>query len=507
MRICSHSTTRLVPRSLAALALSACGPGDPPPFARPAPAGVVRWQAAATRLGVPGMAIVVVARDGGSWQLAWGVRNTTTGQPVTPATQFYIASVTKPFLAQTVWHLAEQGALQLDAPVASYLPRFTLDDTALARRVTVRDLLAHRVGIARWPITFGEAYTGQMTDERFYRLLRTTTETGAFQYSNEHYTVLGRVVDAAGGTTWQAALQRTVLDPAGMSRTTTRAGRALADPNHATAYRIADGRLEPARTTKTDRTMHAAGGMYSTLADLASFLVTHLKRGRHRGGQKWRPHTLDSLASLQVQAEEQHPLVSNQRRIGWGLGWELRRLGDELLVVHGGSFEGASAHVSMLPGRGIGVAVLANVGAPGLWLAEAIVAEIYNEVLGLPTAHLVEKVVEIAAASRRDSVPGPAANGRPTRPVDQYVGRYEHPDWGRLELYLSDGELAARIGDLSLPLVWTGPDRFVAGWDHAGRFVISTAGAVTGVELGMPYPDVALFQRTGSSSTSAPPLP
>lgn len=308
-----------------------------------------RWVAAAESLGVPGLAIAVVSADGGVWFDTIGVRDMQRRLPVTPRTRFYIASCTKPFLALTVHLLVERGALDLDAPVRHYLPRFELADSQLTRTLTLRDLLAHRQGLESWPITFGEAFTGEMPDTRFYRLLRRVKPEHDFEYTNLHYTLAGRVIETVTGSSWKEAMQREVLTPAGMTRSTTSATNSYADRDVARPYRIRDGHTEAAHMTKTDRTTHAAGGLFSTTEDLARWLRVQLATGEIDGRRVWSEDVLRDLRQPQISVEEAHPLVPDQKRTAWGLGWEVRELAGHRMIVHGGHFEGAGAHMSFLP--------------------------------------------------------------------------------------------------------------------------------------------------------------
>lgn len=136
-----------------------------------------------------------------------------------------------------------------------------------------------------------------------------------------------------------------------------------------------------------------------------------------------------------------------------------------------------------------------------MFLLEGIAAEIYDQLLGVEAPRLVERVVEFSHAPREANRPdssflGPPRPGPPgpTRPLSAYVGRYSNEDWGTLDIRRDGEVVSARIGDLPLPIVWTAPDRFVAGWDHAGTFDMDD-GRVGRVRLGMPLPDTATFVR------------
>ena len=239
-----------------------------------------RWQDAMKDLGVPGMAVAVVSGGKMIMLEVFGVRDPQAGTPVTPETAFYIASSTKSFTAMGIMQLVEQGRVDLGEPVKKYLPRFELSDAELTKGLTIRDLLSHAKGIDSDPIVFLDAYTGQITDDLYYRHLRDADIAGKFAYNNVHYTLLGRVVHAVSGKPWQDYLGDHIFAPAGMSNATcyadqmySRADVAFPTVTHGTG-------LRRSRIRKTDRTMHAAGGMGTSINDLARWLLVNLNGGR-----------------------------------------------------------------------------------------------------------------------------------------------------------------------------------------------------------------------------------
>jgi CubicO group peptidase (beta-lactamase class C family) len=91
-----------------------------------------RWRTLMPEMGVPGMAVVVVENDRIIMQECLGIRDPQTKEPVTPNTLFFIAAGTKSLVAMTAAQLADQGKIDLDAPVKKYLPRFELANPDVA---------------------------------------------------------------------------------------------------------------------------------------------------------------------------------------------------------------------------------------------------------------------------------------------------------------------------------------------------------------------------------------
>ncbi|MBK6542397.1 MAG: serine hydrolase [Flavobacteriales bacterium] len=450
-----------------------------------------QWDSVLRRVHVPGM-VVGVVRGGELYVLPIGFRDAALSRPMTSTTPFYIASVTKVFTAQAVLQLAELGDLDLDAPVKKYLPRLQLQDTALTRTITVRDLLAHRKGLKHWPITLGEAYTGQMTEDRFYRLLPEATISGDFGYSNLHYTLLGRVIEAVTGTTWKEYLEANVFVPMDMSGTSCKA-KVLDGPEAALPAEFVDGALRTTIGRKTDRTFHAAGGMVSTAPDLLKWLRAHIGAKDVASGAPVAHHLAADMRSEQIAIPEDHPFIADQSRTGWGLGWMLREHRGREYVVHNGHFDGWAAHVSYLPADSVGVVVLVNSKNTGMWLTEVVAVQLYDRLLGLEPRNYTDTIPPWIFGPPPDTVAVDTAANLSLAPAT-YAGRYANDDRGEIEVDVQGDILTMRMGDLLLPLVWPGQDRFVAGGDHEGSFVVRN-GVIEAIDLGMPLPDKARFAR------------
>ena len=179
-----------------------------------------RWLANMDAFGVSGFAVAAVNADGIVYLDTFGYRDAARTQPITPDTYFYIASCTKTYTAAGVMTLVDAGKLKLDDRVKSWLPRLELPDAKLTDKLTIRDLLCHRHGINNGGIVFLDAYTGDITDDRFYDLLKQAEIAGRTDYTNVHFTIAGRVIQAASGQEWREYLRDHLFQPAGLSRTT-----------------------------------------------------------------------------------------------------------------------------------------------------------------------------------------------------------------------------------------------------------------------------------------------
>ncbi len=463
-----------------------------------------RWVEAMDGLGVPAFAVAVV-KDGRLYALdAMGPRDTETGAPIDGDTIFYIASITKTYLAAGIVALAEEGRIDLDAPVRSYLPLFALADEEATSTVTVRDLLCHRPGIDSGPIVYLDAYTGQITEDRYYRWLGRVTPSGSVQYSNVHFTLLGRVIEAVTGESWKDYLQQRIFEPAGMSRTTAYASRMYGDPNAAVPLILTANGWVPSRVRKTDRTMHAAGGMGTTARDAARWIELQFGGGSIDGATVLTEASVADMHAFQSKLEE--PRGRIRRREGFGLGWHRGTFRGRPYLTHGGGYVGAATHVSFLPEHGIGVVVFCNSQGPANGLIDIVSIDVYDRLLG-ETGHadLLPPYKERATQLRLRMLEPAASGANPvvaeeglSREPEAYVGVFTNADWGAVDVRLADRMLVGVIGDLSLTLHSTATDRFTAvataGLDFEGSFVVDGEGRVAAVQLGVDD-EVIVFDR------------
>lgn len=289
---------------------------------------------------VPSLSVGLV-RDGA---LAWSAgRGLVDGAPPTTDTQYRIGSVTKGLTAVLVLRLRDEGRLDLDDPLEEHLP-----GTALGDR-TVRELLAHAAGLAAEPPgEWWERAPGRPWEELAPTLPAegATGMRGRFHYSNPGYALLGRLVAAARGRPWYAVLRDEVLRPLGMTRTTYDAAAPHA-PGLA-VHPYAD--VVMPEVVQDLGAMAPAGQLWSTVADLArwaAFLAGDT-------GDVLAPDTLAEMRRPHVIADDA------EWQSGYGLGFQVLRVGGRRLVGHGGSVPGYLASVLVDVERRTGAVELAN---------------------------------------------------------------------------------------------------------------------------------------------------
>jgi CubicO group peptidase (beta-lactamase class C family) len=295
---------------------------------------------------LPGGSVTTIVRDGELEGIGVdGVANVETGEALTADSVFYVGSIAKQFVAACALLLADDGALDLDAPVGSIVE----DLPGWSDRVRVRHLVHHTSGLrdrdhsmfpgvptTGVPARSNEDELGQI---RAVEELASTPGT-AYRYTNRGYHLLGHVVARASGSTVANVAAERLFGPIGMRDTFFRDAPTALPPNAARGhFEAVDGNtyVEPA-------VFHAvgAGGLWTTVADLATWDAAFYDEA-HVGPRLARRGSLDDGTPIHY---------------GWGLSIRTHR--GLPIHSHGGSFPGWNAKMVRFPTERTTVIVLAN---------------------------------------------------------------------------------------------------------------------------------------------------
>jgi CubicO group peptidase (beta-lactamase class C family) len=456
-----------------------------------------RWQAAVDELKIPGLAVVVVKGDQTLLLDGLGVCDADGRTRVTPDSPFYLASVTKSFTALGVCILVEEGKVKLDEPVKTYLPRFTLHDSQQAAAITVRDLLSHRKGLDSSPISLAEAYFGNINDDRYYGWLASVRPRNKYSYSNLHYTLAGRIIEAVTGQSWKDFLAERVFAPLQMRDATCYASKLYANPLVAWPTIEQHGQWQRAPLVKNDAVMHAAGGMGCSAADMAQWMKFHLTGKTPDGKRLVSEAMLGEIHTRQAIEEKPRERPDGFIEDGYTLGWQHGKLGEHKLLCHGGGYVGTSTLVTIVPDAQVGVAVLMNESSPTGGFVTVVTADVLQKLLALPENDVLPKLREAVAKSRERMAKrteltwdGAGDGSGLSKPVNHYAATYHSPKWGEVVVSAADGKLAVQIGTLIPRWQVLDKDRFrleIAPGDVVqGRFKLDGEGKVVAVSFFTP---------------------
>ncbi len=416
---------------------------------------------------VPGCAIAAV-RDGNVvLARGWGRRDLETRLPVTPDTLFAVGSVTKAFTAATVGALVDDGLLDWEGPLRDYLPALRLHDPVVTDRVSVTDLLSHRSGLPRHDLAWighpGWSRAEMVRRMRFLPLSKDLRQ--AFQYCNLGYLAAGYAVEVLTGSSWEDFLQTRLLTPLGMDRSNLSVDDMDADPDHATPYERRHGVVVPV-PQRPVTALAPAGALNSCASDMARWLLAQLTGGQLDGKSVISADTVARQHAPHIVLPDDQAFPASTRH-AYGLGWLIGRYRDHGLLEHGGGIDGFQTEAMLLPGQGMGVAVLTNTSSS--LLAPVVAYRVLDELLGLEPFDwfsifktrydaVVAGVREVRQARRVvPDAPLP-------RPLDAYAGEYEHPGYGTLTVTVEEGALRPRLGTMDLSMSHRHYETFDLQW-------------------------------------------
>jgi CubicO group peptidase (beta-lactamase class C family) len=402
-----------------------------------------RLTALADKHGVVGASLAIAYGDETA-EAATGVLNRRTHQPATTESVFQIGSITKVWTATLVMQLVDEGLIDLDEPLVTYLPEFKVADDGLTKSVTTRHLLTHTSGIAG--DFFPETGRGEDCLEKFVALmadLPASHPLGAtMSYCNAGFVLLGRLVEVLRGATWDQVTRERLLQPLGLE-------------GAATGHLVPPGAPEPivAPQWGLSRNAGPAGLIHSRARDLLAFARMHLADGVAADGTR-----ILSAESARAMREPQVEVPDRWTFGGhWGLGWILPNWDGHKVFAHDGSTIGQGAYLRVLPAdTNVAVALLTN-GGESRDLYQDLYGEIFEQLAGLTIPPRVE----------------PLSNP-PSYEPEKYVGRYERESMAH-EVVLRDDELVLVNLPSGILATAMGTDRFEGPLIAYGKDVFLTS--------------------------------
>jgi CubicO group peptidase (beta-lactamase class C family) len=301
---------------------------------------------------VPGLSIAVVDDRQTLWAEGFGWSDRELRQPATADTVYQIGSITKVVTALAILQLQEQGRLSLDQPLSDFLPEFRMQSRwPNAAPVTLRALLSHHAGLPTYYLKgfFSETPLQQLLEELREEHFAYEPHT-VFNYSNLGFNLLGLVLERLHGQPYVTAITRHLLDPLGMQHSGFTPTGPLAD-------RLARGYVYERPSHPTRIRDLPAGGLYSTVQDVARFMRMVIGGGTLDGTRVLGEAALDE--SLKPQYPD-CPLDFGQK---FGLGWILSGLridSSGSQAWHNGGTKAFLSQMAILPEMKLGVVVMAN---------------------------------------------------------------------------------------------------------------------------------------------------
>jgi CubicO group peptidase (beta-lactamase class C family) len=351
---------------------------------------------------VPGVAVGIL-HDGVEYTAGLGVTHIEHSLPITSRTLFEIGSTTKTMTALAVMRLVDQGKLDLDTPLRTYLPELSFADLQATQKATMRHLLTHTGG---WlgdhfqDFGFGDDALAKYT-ATLSGISQLSPLGEVFSYCNSGFMLAGRLIEVVTGKVYEHAIRELVLDPLGLKNSFF----FMQEVMHrlfATGHRNEDGtgKLSVADFWPVPRFAAPAGGLISDVHDQLRYARFLMGDGKSEDGTRLlKAGTLELMRS---------PMAKAGGGLGEavGLSLMLKHIAGEQVIFHGGSINGQQSDFQFVPSKKFAFTLLTN-SDNGVFLNLNMAPIILETFLGLKAAEPVyleasaEKLVEYTGVYKK----------------------------------------------------------------------------------------------------------
>src|SRR5436309_11149495 len=431
--------------------------------------------------GLPGVAIAVVFQDKVAYAKGFGVRDVNTKTPVDADTVFQLASLSKPIGSTVIAALVGEGRITWDSKLSVLDPTFEMFDPWVTRVITIRDMYAHRSGL---PAHSGDLLedVGFTRTEILYRLRYQHPDSSFrshYAYTNFGITEGSIAAARAYGLEWEAAANKKLFKPLGMTSASSRYADFVARSNKALGHVLVNGKSVQKFKRDPDA-QSPAGGVSSSVNDVAKWLRLQLGNGKFDGKQ-----IVDEKALTET--HQPNMLTGFSPFTGlpsfYGLGWNVSY--DEqggLRLNHSGAFAlGAATLVNLVPAEQLGVVVLTN--AYPIGIAEALGTTFVDTALyGKPTQdwfaifkQAFSNPAAVGTVLGFDYSTPPASPGSALK-NSAYLGKYTSDYFGEISVLEKDGGLAIVEGPSNKTFPMQHYDRDTFTYETAGENAVGRSG-------------------------------
>lgn len=321
-------------------------------------------QGESSRWNIPGIAMAVL-KDGEITTTSAGFANLFTSIAMRDDTLSQIGSISKVFTTTLVMQLVEEGLLDLDTPVITYIPDLPLADEEARSIITLRHLLSHTSGIE------GDRFVDQgrgddalaRTIATFDTLRQWTAPGDLWSYCNTGFYLASRIVEVVTGQVFEDVIKERLFDPLGLETAFFHGDDAISYP-HAVGHNLSDRNEGHTRTPAyhLGRFVNGTGGIICSTSDLLRFAQLHLGLGEIDGKR---------LISKKHATAMQTPVTeAGDFSRSYGLGWCIHDYPEFRTFSHGGATYGFKASLVAVPEHNFAMSILTNGSAGNRAMAE-----------------------------------------------------------------------------------------------------------------------------------------
>ncbi len=332
---------------------------------------------------VPGMAVAIVQGGRVLSARGYGVTDVNNPQMVDAHTVFRLASLSKAFAGTMAGLLVNDGTLRWDSKVTDYVPGFQLSSPEATERLTVADLLSHRVGLPY------NAYDRDVEgNAEYYTLTHKLASTSlkclpgdCYAYQNVAFSLIGDVVYAASGSFYEQSVERRLFKPLGMDDASLGLAGIQASSRWARPHVRSRNGWVSLSPKPTYYRLAPAAGVNASASDMAQWLLAHTG---HRPDVLPAP-LLATLHSTLINTPGEMRSGWRRERLqsaGYALGWRNFDYAGHEVIFHAGAVQGYRGLVALVPERDFGIAIMWNGESS---LPSGLLPTVLDAAMGLPS--------------------------------------------------------------------------------------------------------------------------
>lgn len=323
-----------------------------------------------------GLSVAVVRNGETTFVKSYGVRE-IGGEPVTPETVFRIASLSKGFAASLASLAVGEGLLTLEEKAADFAPELAFPAGA-HRKLTLAHVLSHRTGLP--PNAYDNLLEEGEAPETIlskYRDVALVCPVGqCYAYQNIAFDIIGRALSSVYGKSYGELVSERLFKPLGMATASVgeeglRASGDVAWPHRRDRIKgSSPARYGPWRTVAVKSAYYkvpAAGGVNASILDMAEWLKAQMGESP----EILSPRALALIHTPQIATPPETARIKSvstrYSQTQYGLGWRIYAYDGRPVITHSGSVDGYAAQIAFLPGRDVGIVLLANAQSRRFW--------------------------------------------------------------------------------------------------------------------------------------------
>jgi len=306
---------------------------------------------------LPGLSIALVDRKGAVWKEGFGHTDKARSRRVNTSTIFSIQSMSKTFTATGILMASQEGLLDLDVPIKTYVHDFRIQtrfDERPLEKITLKHLLSHKAGFTQEAPVGNNFETNSPSLEAHVKSISDTWlryPVGTrYSYSNLGIDLAGYILQVAAKKPFEAYMQENLFGPLGMKNSSFDVEVVRQNKNRAIGHSI------PFEKVPLAIPMIPAGSVYSSAEDMAKFIQFHLNKGKFGKKKILKPALIDAMYTIP------YPLDGQKAGYALGISKGFYYLNGRkfLFLDHGGGGFGFLSAMRWLPELGFGIVILTN---------------------------------------------------------------------------------------------------------------------------------------------------